>query len=90
MEQLGFDESASDALPEEGPPPPSREQKKIAARRHAKDMRKERRGERRQRTVGSPKTGKPTTKRSAAAPVKKGGVKKGKGSPKPTGKPRSK
>ena len=53
-------------------------------------LRKERRGERRQRTVGSPKTGKPTTKRSAAAPVKKGGVKKGKGSPKPTGKPRSK
>ncbi|WP_230278953.1 RluA family pseudouridine synthase [Croceicoccus sp. Ery15] len=91
MEQLGFDKTVSDALPEEGPPPPTREEKKIAARRHAKDMRKERRGERRQRTAGAPKTGKPTTKRSAAP--KKGGVKKGKGSPvskKPAGKPRGK
>ena len=89
MEQLGFDENASDALPETGPPPPSREDKKIAARRHAKDLRKERRGERRERTTGTPKPGKPTTKRSAAAPVKKGGVKKGKGSPQRSAKPPS-
>ncbi|QNE04913.1 RluA family pseudouridine synthase [Croceicoccus marinus] len=92
MQQLGFDENASDALPEEGPPPPSREDRKIAARRHAKDLRKERRGERRERTTGSPKPGKPTTKRSAAAApfekggVKRSGVKKGKGSPQPAAK----
>jgi 23S rRNA pseudouridine955/2504/2580 synthase len=40
MEQLGFDESLSDASPTEGPPPPTREAKKQAARQHAKQVRK--------------------------------------------------
>jgi len=49
MEQLGFDPDASDAAPDEGPPPPKRAEKKQAARAHAKQVRKERRGERRKR-----------------------------------------
>ncbi len=50
LEQLGFDESASDAAPvRDDPPPRSREEKKQAARQHAKQYRKARRGERRGR-----------------------------------------
>lgn len=56
MAQLGFDESASAAEPEKGPPPPSREAKKQAARAHAKTYRKARRGERRTRTLGAPRS----------------------------------
>ena len=59
MAQLGFDESASKAEPEKGPPPPSREAKKQAAKAHAKTYRKARRGERRTRTLGAPRS-KPT------------------------------
>jgi 23S rRNA pseudouridine955/2504/2580 synthase len=40
MVQMGFDESASDAAPTEGPPPPTRESKKQAAKAHAKQLRK--------------------------------------------------
>ncbi|AKM10810.1 RluA family pseudouridine synthase [Croceicoccus naphthovorans] len=79
MEQLGFDEAMSDALPETGPPPPTREEKKQAARRHAKGIRKERRGERRTRTTGAS----PKAKKPGKAPSR--GPKKGKGSPKPKG-----
>ncbi|GGD56602.1 RluA family pseudouridine synthase [Croceicoccus mobilis] len=87
MEQLGFDETMSDASPEEGPPPPTREDKKIAARRHAKEIRKERRGERKTRVVsggkaakfGTTKPGKPGKNDRSARPVKKGPT-KGKGS----------
>jgi 23S rRNA pseudouridine955/2504/2580 synthase len=64
MEQLGFDLTLSDALPDDSPPPPSREVKKQAARAHAKQFRKERRGERRKRAEGP--TGRiPTGKRAA-------------------------
>jgi 23S rRNA pseudouridine955/2504/2580 synthase len=56
MAQLGFDPGMSAAAPEQGPPPPSREQKKQAARAHAKQYRKARRGERKSRRVA---TGKP-------------------------------
>ncbi len=49
MEQLGFDPAASEALPQSAPPPPSRDEKKQAARQHAKQYRKARRGERRGR-----------------------------------------
>jgi 23S rRNA pseudouridine955/2504/2580 synthase len=49
MEQLGFDPAMSDAAPEQGPPPPTRAAKKQAARAHAKEYRKARRGERRSR-----------------------------------------
>jgi 23S rRNA pseudouridine955/2504/2580 synthase len=49
MEQLGFDPAMSDAAPEQGPPPPTRAAKKQAAKAHAKEYRKARRGERRSR-----------------------------------------
>ena len=65
MAQLGFDESLSDAAPDEGPPPASRGQKKQAAKAHAKQYRKERRGERRSRGDG------PATK-PAGKPKRKG------------------
>jgi 23S rRNA pseudouridine955/2504/2580 synthase len=57
MEQLGFDPSASEALPDKAPPPPTREAKKQAAKAHAKQVRKARRGERRSRGA-APKRGK--------------------------------
>ena len=55
MEQLGFDPAQSDAAPERGPPPPSREQKKQAAKAHAKQYRKARRGERKARGASTAK-----------------------------------
>jgi 23S rRNA pseudouridine955/2504/2580 synthase len=61
MEQLGFNPELSDAEPEEGLPPPSRAVKKQAARAHAKQVRKGRRGERRRR--GGQPAHKPRTKR---------------------------
>jgi len=51
MEQLGFDETDGDALPD-APKPPKRETEKAAAKAHAKTYRKERRGERRTRKGG--------------------------------------
>jgi 23S rRNA pseudouridine955/2504/2580 synthase len=56
MAQLGFDPGASAAEPEQGPPPPSREARKQAAKAHAKTYRKARRGERRSRTLGAPRS----------------------------------
>ena len=58
MEQLGFDPAASDAAPERGPPPPSRAVKKQAAKAHAKEYRRGRRGERRSRGAVPAKKGK--------------------------------
>jgi len=55
MEQLGFDPAASKAEPEKGPPPAGKAQKKQAAKAHAKQYRKARRGERRGRGAASPK-----------------------------------
>ena len=65
LEQLGFDESASDAAPvRDDPPPRSREEKKQAARQHAKQYRKARRGERRGRgAVPAAKPGAPKGRR---------------------------
>ena len=60
MEQLGFDENASDAGPLVEPPPErSRDEKKQAARAHAKQYRKARRGERRGRRGAPSAKGKP-------------------------------
>ncbi len=59
MESLGFDENTSAAEPESGPPPKSREVKKQEARQHAKQYRKARRGERKARSQGGERTGKP-------------------------------
>ncbi|MBY6127931.1 RluA family pseudouridine synthase [Qipengyuania aquimaris] len=58
MEQIGFDENASDATPmRDDPPPKSREEKKQQARQHAKNYRKSQRGPRRARggAGGKPK-----------------------------------
>jgi 23S rRNA pseudouridine955/2504/2580 synthase len=53
MEHLGFDTSASNADPLIiAPPEKNRAEKKQAARKHAKQYRKDRRGERRTRTSG--------------------------------------
>lgn len=50
LDQLGFSEKQSDAAPvRDDPPPRSREEKKQAARQHAKQYRKARKGERRSR-----------------------------------------
>ncbi len=49
MEQLGFDPGASAAAFDQAPPSPTRAAKKQAARAHAKQYRKARRGERRSR-----------------------------------------
>lgn len=68
MEQLGFDEALGD-VEIAPPPPPSRETKKRAAKAHAKDFRKERRGERRKRGAAEKPGGKP-------APRKPGGARK--------------
>ena len=63
MEQLGFDMSLSSAGPVVEPPPErSREEKKQAARLHAKQYRKARRGERRSRGGEAPGKKKPTGK----------------------------
>ena len=56
MDQLGFDPALSAAEPEKGPPPPTRAVKKQAAKAHAKTYRKARRGERRTRTLGAPRS----------------------------------
>jgi len=58
MEQLGFDPAGSEAVPEKAPPAPTREAKKQAAKAHAKQYRKARRGERRTRGAPAPKKGK--------------------------------
>ena len=68
MTQLGFDPSLSDAEPEKGPPERSRAEKKQAARQHAKQLRKGRRGERQSR--GSSSTGK-LGKKSGGRPARK-------------------
>jgi len=62
MEQLGFNEADGDVEIEYSPPPPSREDKKRAAKAHAKQYRKERRGERRKRGPAG-KTRKPAVRK---------------------------
>ena len=88
MESLGFDPGLSDADPDEGPPEPTRAEKKQVARQHAKQVRKNRRGERTRR--GAPPSGKPG--RSAKAdrtgkPRKPGKSGKPGSRPKGPGKP---
>ena len=57
MEQLGFDPAMAPAEPDPGPPPAGRAHKKQAAKAHAKDYRRARKGERRSR--GAPAKPKP-------------------------------
>jgi 23S rRNA pseudouridine955/2504/2580 synthase len=49
LASLGFDPAAGDLPIEDAAPPPTREQQKAKGRAHAKQVRKERRGERRSR-----------------------------------------
>ena len=77
MEALGFEEGQSDAAPmRDEAPERTPAEKKQAARRHAKQYRKDRRGERRSRTKGPPK-------KSASAKGRKPAAKRG---AKPTGR----
>ncbi|WP_226633783.1 RluA family pseudouridine synthase [Novosphingobium profundi] len=101
MENLGFDEADGAELPP-GPAPFTKEDEKRVAKQHSKQIRKERRGERRTRTVGrsdeggrGPRAGggkgKTPGKGLHKGPPgtrvpKKSGPKKGKGSPVPKGK----
>ena len=78
MEQMGFDLTLGDAAPEAGPPERSRADKKQAARAHAKQIRKGRRGERRQRGASA--------EPAAKAPGAKGSGAKGPGTKPPGGK----
>ncbi|KLE33763.1 RluA family pseudouridine synthase [Aurantiacibacter luteus] len=81
MEQLGFDEGLSDAGPVAAPPPErSREEKKQAAKAHAKQYRKARRGER-----GSRRSGDAGMKPVGRKPSGKGGNTKP--GAKPAGRP---
>jgi 23S rRNA pseudouridine955/2504/2580 synthase len=70
MEQLGFDEGVSDAAPTKGRAPPNREEKKQAARAHAKQVRKGRRGERRSRAPEKPDTGPDKPSRGTGKPAR--------------------
>ncbi|WP_156839898.1 RluA family pseudouridine synthase [Novosphingobium aquimarinum] len=65
MQQLGFDEADGEIVVEMDAPEPSREEKKRAAKAYSKDLRKERRGERRTRRPSE-------QKRAAGPPGKKG------------------
>ena len=56
MEQLGFDELDSDAAPEVERGPMPKDLKKKVARQHSKQIRKDQRGERRDRAGGRTKT----------------------------------
>ena len=72
MEQLGFDTGQSDAEPlRDSPPERSRAEKKQAARQHAKQYRKARRGERRTRATSASATkGKKPAPKGKPAPNK--------------------
>ena len=74
MKQLGFEVEASTAAPLSEPRPArDRGEMKQAAKAHAKQYRKERRGERKTRSLGGERTGKPaseTVRGSKAGPVK--------------------
>jgi len=63
MQQLGFDELASNAAPISEPPPErNRGERKQAAKAHSKLYRKERRGERKTRSLGGARSGKAPAK----------------------------
>ncbi len=77
MDSLGFDAADGAAL-RSAPPPPGKDVLKQQAKAHSKQIRKERRGERRKRGPAEEQ------------PIKKRGPTKGKGSPKPAaGKPKT-
>ena len=87
LEQLGFAEADGEMLPEPERAP-EKEVKKQAAKAHAKQYRKERRGERKGRKAGerapAGRAGAGKAGTRSAAPPKKRGPTKGKGSPTPS------
>lgn len=54
LTSLGFEAALGDRLPLDTPPPPTRADQKAKAKAHAKSVRKERKGERRNRGVAKP------------------------------------
>lgn len=72
LAMLGFDPLAGDMMPLDEPLPPTREEKKAKARAHAKNVRKDRKGERRSR-------GAEPVKRGRSEPGGRGGGSGGKG-----------
>lgn len=79
LKQLGFDEMLGNTMPLETPPPPSKAVKKQQAKQHAKNLRKDRKGERRNRgsepvrgAAGkAPPKGKPAGKKPGPKPAPK-------------------
>ncbi|MEP3050284.1 MAG: RluA family pseudouridine synthase [Erythrobacter sp.] len=90
MEALGFDQNASDADPNlDLAPEKTRGEKKQAARAHAKQYRKSRRGERRTRTKGpddAKRSGKPARGKATSKPKSKPKGKISRGKPAPKGR----
>ncbi|KHK92999.1 RluA family pseudouridine synthase [Novosphingobium malaysiense] len=88
MASLGFDEADGAELPP-APPEPTKADEKRAAKAHSKQVRKERRGERRKRGDGPPSRGRPGGKPGGKSrgPAKPGrpGARKPRGAP-PKGK----
>ncbi len=77
MAQLGFDELASDAAPISEPPPArDRGERKQAAKAHSKLYRKERRGERKTRSLGGARSGKAPAKDAGKPATRKPGLPK--------------
>lgn len=77
MEQLGFDEADGAELPA-APPEPTKDDQKRAARAHSKQVRKERRGERRKRGEGAaPARGAPSRPGRSRPATRKPGAPKG-------------
>ncbi len=84
LKQLGFEEMLGDRMPLESPPPPSKAVKKQQAKQHAKNVRKDRKGERRNRgseaappRKSTAKPGAAKTRASKAGPAKTGSTKTG-------------
>ncbi|RDE06189.1 RluA family pseudouridine synthase [Sphingomonas aracearum] len=92
LKSLGFDEMAGNMMPMDEPPPPTREVKKQQARAHAKQVRKERRGERRgrgaagEKAPGKPAGGKPSAPRRPTGGKPGGGKPSGAGPRTPRGR----
>jgi 23S rRNA pseudouridine955/2504/2580 synthase len=79
LTQLGFDQMLGNMMPIDDPQPPTKAEQKVRAKQHAKNVRKNRKGERRNRgAVDAPRRGASRgTKLGAQKPgVKKPGPKK--------------
>ncbi len=74
LAQLGFDQMLGNMMPMDDPQPPTKAEQKTRAKQHAKNVRKDRKGERRARgSVEAPRRG---ASRGAKPGAKKPGAKK--------------